>query len=68
MPQPTMQTATKTKSGTIVIRLDTLPDHENDRMCKVLCNSISKFYENPANLKNFEAWQAKRNAKEAKHG
>ena len=68
MPQPTMQTATKTKSGTIVIRLDALPDHENGRMCRVLSNSIQKFYENPANRKNFEAWQAKRNAKEAKRG
>ena len=64
MPQQTIQTVAKADFGTIVIRLDTLPEHESDRMCRVLSNSIRKFYENPANLKNFEAWQAKRNAKE----
>lgn len=64
MPQPTMQTAPQTKSGRITINLNALPEHENDRMCRVLSNSMRTFYENPANLKNFEAWQAKRNAKE----
>ena len=64
MPQPTMQTAIQTENGSITINLNALPKHENDRMCRVLSNSISKFYENPENMKNFEAWQAKRNAKE----
>lgn len=64
MPQPTIQTAPQTEIGSITINLNTLPEHESDWMCRVLSNSIRKFYENPANLKNFEAWQAKRNAKE----
>lgn len=64
MPQPTMQTAPQTEIGSITINLNSLPDHENDRMCRVLSNGIQKFYENPANRKNFEAWQAKQKAKE----
>jgi len=64
MPQQTIQTVAKADFGTIVIRLDTLPEHESNRMCKVLSNSIQKFYENPANLKNFKVWQAEQNAKE----
>ena len=64
MPQSTMQAIPQTEIGSITINLNALPEHESDRMCRVLSNSIRKFYENPANLKNFEAWQAKRNAKE----
>lgn len=64
MQQQTMQAAVQTESGSITINLNALPDHENDRMCRVLSNGISKFYENPENMKAFKAWQAKRNTKE----
>ena len=68
MPQPTMQTAQQTGTASITINLNSLPEHESDRMCRVLLNSMRKFYENPENMKNFESWQAKQKAKEAKHG
>lgn len=68
MPQQAMQTAAQTENSSITINLNSLPKHENDRMCRVLLNSIRTFYENPANMKEFEAQQSKRNAKEAKHG
>lgn len=64
MPQPTMQTAPQTESGSITINLNSLPEHENDRMCKTLLQSMRKFYENLEAMKEFEAWQAKQKAKE----
>lgn len=64
MPQQAMQTAAQTENSSITINLNSLPKHENDRMCRVLLNSMRTFYENPANLKNFKSWQAKQKAKE----
>ena len=49
----------------VKIDLEKVPGIEMRSLCKVLVESVKRFYENPENVKRFEEWKREQAEKEA---
>ena len=45
-------------TGTVTIELNKVPRVEMDSLCRTINRAMEAFYENPANVAEFEAWLA----------